>query len=349
MDTLTSNPQNEKSDEWLNYLLGMGAQLTNKGNIHSFDYIEEEYNALTESAVLVPLLSTTPLRITGKDRLDFLHGQVSNDVRNLNEGEHNTSLMLNVKGHVLAQMQIFRRAEDFFIAVEDGAGELVKSQFQAHIIFDQVEISDLNNTLVSMTLLGNKAIPLLQEIFCSVPEKNTFIYATLASKILINISQRSLFPAFDLHILKKDATILFDCLIKAGALPAGETLLNIARVEAGISSAAYEGGKGILPQEIGLEEAISYKKGCYLGQEIMARIEARGNLKRELITLLIEKKPYSNEKVVMANNKTVGKIGTLVNHPKQGYLALASLRKDVEGQLTIAGINAQKVLSRISY
>ncbi len=338
------------SGDWLEYLIGIGAQQTSKGSINNFGSLEKEYKAFRENAVLVPLLNTTPLKITGEDRLDFLHGQVSNEVKGLNVGEHNTSLMLNVKGHALAQMQIFRRTEDLFIVVESGAGALVKQQFKAHIVFEKVEIGDLRSTLASVTLLGSKSKQLLESALGKIPKENNFIYVPLASgKVLLNISWRSLYPAFDLYILKRDAPVLFNNLIKVGALPAGDELLNIARAEAGIANAAYEGGEGVLPQEIGLEKAISYQKGCYLGQEIMARIEARGNVRKELATLLLEKIPANNEKIVTTNGKSVGKIGTLVNHPSKGYIALASLRKDVAGPLTIADVKAQKILSDISY
>ena len=337
-------------DDWLKYLMGIGARQTSEGNISNFSSLVKEYKAFRESAVLVPLLSTTPLKITGEDRLDFLHGQVSNEVKGLKVDEHNISLMLNVKGHALAQMQVFRRTEDLFIAVESGAGELVKQQFAAHIVFDKVEISDLGDTLASMTLLGYKSKQLLGDNLGKIPQENNFIYIPLASsKVLLNISWRSLYPAFDLHVLKKDAPILFDSLIKAGAIPAGEELLDTARVEAGIANATYEGGEGALPQEIGLENAISYQKGCYLGQEIMARIEARGNVRKELAMLLLEEIPANNEKIVRANGQSVGKIGTLVNHPSKGYMVLASLRKDVKEPLMIADIKAQKILSDISY
>ena len=322
--------------DWLDYLQTLGAVGTTT-NVNNFGSLQKEYQALKKNAVLVPLLSNTPLKITGKDSLDFLHGQVSNKVKGLKEGEHNTSLMLNFKGHALAQMRVFKRAEDLFVVVESGLGEIVKKQLNAHIIFDQVEIEDLSNTLVSLTLLGNNAIQILQKLFSNLPSENNFIYIPLnGAKVLINSARRALYPAFDLHILKKDAIDLANLLLEVDATFAGEELLNIARVEAGIPNAAYEGGEGVLPQEIGLEEAISYNKGCYLGQEIMARIEARGNVHKELSILSFEKSPASNEKSIVANGKSVGKISTLINHPEKGFMALASLRKDVKGDLNVA-------------
>lgn len=306
------------------------------------DNLKNEYRALKEKAVLVPLLNATPLKIVGTDRIEFLHGQVSNDVKGLKENAYNTSLMLNVKGHVLSQMQVFKRSEDLFVTVEGGKGELVKQQFNNHIIFDQVEIHDLSDTLTSMTLLGKNALEILAATFDFIPQEGFFQYTPFnEAKVLINATKRGLLPAFDLHVLKKDAASLFELLYENDIVPAGEELLKVARVEAGIASASYEGGEGVLPQEIGLEWAISYNKGCYLGQEIMARIEARASPHKKLVTLFLEALPNSDERVLFAAGKNVGRLGTVVNHPQKGPMALASLRKDAQGELVVAGVKTR--------
>ena len=265
------------------YLSEHGAQ-TIEGRISSFSNLSSEVQALTIGAGLVPLLTTTPLRLIGADRLDFLHGQVSNEVKRLQPGETNTSLMLNVKGHALAQMRVYRREDDLFVAVEGGAGAFVQRELQVHIIFDQVELENLTDAITSFTLQGAKAQEVLKEVFdADLPNKGTFIQPLFESaKVLISSKKRSETGGYDLHVLSKDAPALFEKLEAAGATPAGEDALEAGRVAAGIASAQGEGGEGALPQEVGLEHAVSYRKGCYLGQEIMARIEARGKLRKGL-------------------------------------------------------------------
>ena len=107
----------------------LGTAQLRHGRVRRFgdagDNLAGEVSAL-ETAGLVPLLGTGSLRITGADRLDFLHGQVSNEVKRLKPGESRQALMLNVRGHALALMRVHRREDDLFVAVEGEAGAQAK-------------------------------------------------------------------------------------------------------------------------------------------------------------------------------------------------------------------------------
>ena len=282
-------------------------------------------------AGLVPLLSTTPLRLTEADRLDFLHGQVSNDVKGLQVGETNTSLLLNVKGHALAQMRVYRREDDLFVAVEGGAGDFVQRELQAHIIFDQVELETLAGAITSFTLQGEKAGEVLSDIFdTELPSEGSFVQPSFESaKVLVASVKRGAAGGFDLHVLSRDADKLFERLEQAGVAPVGEDALGAVRVAAGIASARGEGGEGALPQEVGLEHAVSYRKGCYLGQEIMARIEARGKLRKGLRGVKFDVLPGGETRDLTLDGKKVGRLGSVVEHPEFGVIGLASVRTEL--------------------
>ena len=286
------------------------------------------------TAGLVPLLGTGALRITGADQLDFLHGQVSNEVKRLKPGESRGALMLNVRGHALALMRVYRREDDLFVAVEGGAGAQVEAQLRAHIIFDQVELHNLADTLLTFTLQGTDVAEVLQRVFgthlTDLPEPDTFAQPLFASaKVLVGSAPRSRAGGYDLHVLSRDAGALVAALTESGAALAGEDALEALRIEAGIAGAELEGGEGVLPQEAGLEHAVSYRKGCYLGQEIMARIEARGNLRRRLVGLSLRGLPEADAKDLVQNGKTVGRLGGTAEHPRLGIIALASVRTEV--------------------
>ena len=303
-------------------------------------------------AALVPLLAVTPLRLTGADRVEFLHGQVSNEVKRLAVGEAIRALMLNVKGHALAGMRIYKREDDLFVAIEGGAGARVIQGLRAHIIFDQVELEDLSGTLASLTLQGEDAARVLTEVLGEVPQPGRFVQPPFASahsesaRVLVGETPRSLHGGYDLHVLTKDAPALFEALLNAGAAPAGEDALTLARVVAGIPAAETEGGEGVLPQEAGLEPWLSYRKGCYLGQEIMARIEARGNVRRELRRLRLSALPAAGARDIVQNGKVVGRLGAVATRPEEGVIGLGVVRKDVaaspsgEGGLEVGGVAA---------
>ncbi|MEX2542528.1 MAG: hypothetical protein WD314_11995, partial [Trueperaceae bacterium] len=140
-------------------------------------------------------------------------------------------------------------------------------------------------------------------------------------------------------------TALTAALTAAGAVAGGMAALRLGRVCAGLASAAGEAGEGVLPQEAGLEPLVSYRKGCYLGQEIMARIEARGKLRRELGALRLEREPEPGEREVRRDGRLVGRLGTVARHPESGVLALAVLRSDLDldSPVEAAGVPARRI------
>lgn len=296
----------------------------------------ENYDQLEQGALIFHYADTTPIRLTGADRHDFLHGQISNDVKGLQAGQTNSALMLNHKGHALALMQVFRRKDDIFVAVADRAGALVKQQLEQHIIFDQVNLQDLSDMISHYSLQGVQSETLLQHIFRDewvekgIKEGGFEQFPWQDGKVLIAPQHRSAQGGFDIFVLQRDAQALLEALQTQGASVAGEGMKELARVEAGNANVKNE-AKGVpIPQEAGLEKYISYHKGCYLGQEIMARLEARvisqGKLRRGLARVQLAE-PAS---VLSSKGVQVGHVSTLVRHPVGGYLALAILKKNVQ-------------------
>jgi tRNA-modifying protein YgfZ len=309
------------------FLMSRGAIFNRQGRLESVTSPYSEFAAL-ETATVVPLLGHTALRVTGTDRLDFVHGQLSNQVKQLQPNTFSENLLLNHKGHALAQMRVFRREDDLFLALEGNASEFVERELRAHIIFDQVELQNLSGTITSFTLQGKEAAKVLESL--GLPTGNTFTQVPFANaKLLIHAAKRTVAGGFDVHVLSKDAEALLQRLLESGATLAGEQALEMSRVEAGIPYAETEAGEGVLPQEAGLEPCVSYTKGCYLGQEIMARIEARGNLRRSLKKVRLEALPTLEERDIRLGDKVVGRLGKVVEHPNLGVIALAVLRNDL--------------------
>jgi folate-binding protein YgfZ len=326
------------------FLVQSGAHIL-EARVVSFGNTVAEYQAL-ESAVVVPLLGHAALRVTGDDRLDFVHGQVSNEVKRLKTDTLSQNLMLNYKGHALAQLNVFRREDDLFLAIEGGAGAFVERELKAHIVFDQVEVQNVSNQITSVSVQGSKAAQVLTSLTSELPTGIDFIQLPFASgKLLIHAARRSKAGGFDIHVLTRDAELLMQALLDAGAMLAGEKALTLSRIEALIPYAETEAGDGILPQECGLDYCVSYRKGCYLGQEIMARIEARGNLRRSLKGLRLSGMPVRRE--VLAKDKTVGQLGAVAEHPEFGVIALVILRNDIENvtHLTASGFQVQPFTS----
>ena len=318
-------------ESWLSSKVGV----LQVGRLHSLNNGKHLPN-LEKASMVVPLLATSALRVTGADRIDFVHGQVSNDVKRLQVGEYCDTLLLNYKGHALAQMRILRRQDDLLLFVEGGAGEYVRKELEAHIIFDQVELEALNWMILS--LQGSQSSNIIEQVLgIESPQGKDFSSINFkGNDVFVSFSKRSVQGGFDLVTEESCMVALVEVLLEADATLAGEDVLNLARVTAGIPHAEFEGGEGVLPQEAGLEPLISYTKGCYLGQEIMARIEARGNLRRSLQGLSLNTMPSPDMRDIQLNGKKVGRLGTVVEHPDLGIIALAILRDDIDPAATLS-------------
>jgi folate-binding protein YgfZ len=334
-------------DEWLTRGLGLGH--SPEEGVHAGPS-PAEIAALDEGALLVPLPDCGRLRLTGADRIDFLHGQISNDVRGMRPGTTNRSLLLNHKGHALAELRVLRFDERLEALVEDGLVETVERSLRQHIIFDQVELARPRDSLL-LTVQGPGVGDVLDRALSrdqasELPAAGDFTATAVGGRSLVVWrSSRSRAGGVDLLLEDAAAKQVVESILAAGAVPGSRSALDWARVAGGFATAAHEAGEGILPQEAGLEELVSYRKGCYLGQEIMARIEARGKLRRGLGALKLDREPVGGQREVVLDGKTVGRLGTTVRHPEHGLVALAVLRTDLppEAVLEVGEAPARQV------
>ncbi len=300
--------------------------------------------ATGDGALLVPLLSLTSLQITGGDRAGFLHGQLSNRVEGLAPGACNHTLQLNVRGQVVGEGVLCVRENDLFLAVDDGRGEAVRASLEGHVVFDDVTIHDLGAELAAITLQGNGAAEVLARALGTPPDVGTFArYAVGDAEVLAVARKRSRAGGFDVHLLTRQLPEVVGALRGAGARLAGVPALTLGRVLGGVPSVIREGGSGSLPQEIGLEDALSYHKGCYLGQEIMARIEGRGAVRKGLARLRLEgpgavlaSLAEREDRGLRVDDRDVGRLGSVARAPDGSWWGLAVLRRDLPSDASIA-------------
>jgi folate-binding protein YgfZ len=277
------------------------------------------------------------VRIHGPDRRDFLQGQLTSDVRTLPTGGWQRTLQLDHKGHVLASANLFVRTDDIFIDVEAGGDELLAS-LRRHVVFDQVKIEDLRGTLGALALVGRGVPALLARFGLAQPAGDAHVSGALAgASVLLGPAPWSPAPAVVVHLLDRDLDSVTTALATAGAVEGVASLALALRIEAGYATAA-DAGSGVLPQEIGLDGAVSYRKGCYLGQEIMARIEARGNLRRSAARLTLTSVPEEGVRDVVLDGRRVGRLGEPLGIDGR-VRALTALRTDLaaDARLSVGG------------
>ncbi|MEM7738863.1 MAG: hypothetical protein AAF267_24105 [Deinococcota bacterium] len=347
---------------FFDYFVREHGGVLSQDRVSHFGSTSRELAAINEAA-LIPLLDASVYTLTGEDRLEFLHGQVSNQVKGLKNNESNRNLNLNVKGQVQALARVYRLADQLVLTVDDGDGETMRQHLQQHIIFDQVVITPQDSLM--MSLQGSRVSKVLEQLNINVPQNQftdlhpakshavyQFNYA--GQTVLITAQARSISGGVDLVVPQVIVAEFANHLAEQGVTLAGQDALELARVAAGITSAKHESRGSTLPQVIGLDYAVSYNKGCYLGQEIMARIEARGNVRSQLMGIRLSEAP--NEPVIDGTSlissetgKSIGNASSILEHPELGWFGLASLRKDVAVGSTalLAPADAEQVAARV--
>ncbi len=257
------------------------------------------------------------VRITGPDASTYLQGQFSNDLSNTTQGSVVYGLWLNVKGKIQADSFVLRESDDSFLAISYACpSERLVELIEAHIIMDDVEVCELGEPFFGISLWGEAIDSLLSRFELEHPEVG--LYCSNGDAIAFQGRRDSsrnveflLFGATAKESLKDAEGIAHELSIR---------ILD----EFDLSRIALESGKFLvnrdilqsdLPQEVGLDEdAISYSKGCYIGQEVMARLKSMGRARRALKTLNLSSKPEEEAPFLILDQKgkKVGEIRRVV-------------------------------------
>ncbi|MFB9990731.1 YgfZ/GcvT domain-containing protein [Deinococcus oregonensis] len=277
------------------------------------------------------------LRITGADRVDFVQGQMTGDLRGAPTPGLVACTFLNVRGQIETFARAYRRTDDVYLHVDAGEAEALAARLKRYIIFDQVEVKDVPDDLRCVHVWPGASVAGWNE---AGPDVQTFELG--GGVVLIGRVNRTGATGLDLHYLTRHEEAVL-ALLDGEETPL--SALDTARIAAGIPDIARDGFTGTLPQEVGLDlggplPAISYRKGCYVGQEIMARLEARGNTRYHLARLSIEGQAgqgLTRGADILHGGKVVGQVGLNADG-----LALARLRKEIAdgAEVEVGGLSA---------
>lgn len=270
-------------------------------------------------------LPSSALRLTGADRLDFAQGQMTNDLKGAPTPGMVPACFLNARGQIEFFARVYKRADDLYLHLAAGEAPALAARLKKYIIFDQVEVQDLSDTLATVHVWGEE-VPGWDASGAAV---QTFTLA--GTEVLAARVNRSGRVGLDLHYLQaKEADVLAEL---GQERPLAD--LSHARIQTGLPDVSADHWQGYLLQEVGLGDAISYRKGCYVGQEIMARLEARGQTRYTLMALAGEGLPAHAE--VTSTGKVVGVTGE-----SAGTRALVRLRRELEpgAQVEVGGVAA---------
>jgi folate-binding protein YgfZ len=311
-----------------------------------------EHAALHESAGVLDLSYRSRLCLTGADRARLLHGQITNDVKKLRVGEGCYAALTTAKGKMQSDLNVFVLQDELLLDCEPGYTTPVAQRLEKYTVADDVQVVDIAPLYGLLSVQGPEATAAIHALglFAEIP-KSPFASvkvtdATLGEIYLMNHPRLGT-AGFDLFVPSVALAAMADKLIAAakaiGGRAVGWSAFEIARIEAGIPRFGVDMDETNLPQECGIEaRAISYNKGCYIGQEVLNRIHSMGHVNRELRGLRLaddlKSLPVNGDKL-FHHDKEVGYITSAVHSPRLNTnLALGYVRREVgaaETELTI--------------
>lgn len=251
----------------------------------------EAMAALRKGAAWAPRAGDR-LDLVGPDRVRFLHNLITCEVRELAAGSVARGFVTHVKGGVLADADVVALADRFRLVLPAGRAPAIHAHFERYRIAERVEIVERPD-LVALTLRGARAPELLAALAVPQLEPNDRRDAAIAGvRFGVRREARGREPRFELEVAAADGERFAVALGRAGepmrltAVP--PAALELARIEDGELAWGVDYGEENFPQETGEAAAVSYSKGCYLGQEVVARIHYRGAVQRVPCRLLAE-------------------------------------------------------------
>jgi len=255
-----------------------------------------EYQLLRSAAGLIDLPQRALLQFTGPDRLSFLQGMLSNDLRRLNPFDGQYAAILTQQGKVIADVRVLCAMNSFYLDFWEDLKSKVIAHLQRYLVADDVEIDDRSDAYTFLSIQGPRAEMLLQKLLSETPlptrPKQHAMIDIEGAAICIVRDDRACNPAFDLILPRASAIRVARLLTEAArqfsADWVGEEAQNILRVENGVPRYGLDFNENNLLLEVGIDDAVSFTKGCYLGQEIVERIRSRGHVNKKLCGLLLD-------------------------------------------------------------
>lgn len=250
-----------------------------------------EVGALRSGVGLFDRSFVARLELLGKDRQRFLHGLVSCDVKALTPGQGVYGFFTTQQGKVLAEVVVLALGDRLWLELPAGMGAEISDHLKKYLIADRVEVLPLADML-PISLLGPEAEGTLAGVV-EPPQGpwSTVRASVLGIEVCLERSPLAGLPGFTLWVSASVAGPLVEGLLALpGVAPVGRDAVEQVRVEAGVPAFGQDFGRDHFPQETGFEtQAVSYTKGCYLGQEVIARIHYRGKANRGVRRLVFDR------------------------------------------------------------
>jgi len=293
---------------------------------------QAELAALRAGCGVYDLGFRAKISLTGSDRVRWLNGMVTNNLRDLAEGHGVYAFLLNPQGHILGDLYAYNRGGTITVDTDRSQVEKILATFDHYIIMDDVEVKNLSEQMTAVGVAGPKARAVLEASGLKFPELQPLQLHSVECDCdcgcltcTIVRTDDTVADAYEIWLAPAHVKALWDALVAAGATPVGFEALELHRILAGIPLYGVDIRERDLPQETEQTRALNFSKGCYIGQEIVERIRSRGAVHRKFTAFVAE----SNASVaqgakIHVGEKDAGEITSVaVLHSAGGAKAVA--------------------------
>jgi folate-binding protein YgfZ len=309
----------------------------------------DQYNAARHSAAVIVRSSQGTLALTGRDRASFLHSLLTNDIALLGTGQGVYAAYLTPQGRMISDMRVIETGDRMLLNVERSVAGPLADRFEKLIFSEDVQAKEVSD-LAILGVYGPSAARMIQNATGISVAELTNQYDNITSDSLTIVRDDALgVPGYDLYVPAGDTDALCAKLVEAGAVEASEDTGETLRIEAGRPRFGVDMDTDTIPLEAGLENrAISFTKGCYVGQEVIVRVMHRGHgrVARRLVSIVLPNGtvPAHGDKI-HAGERVVGEITSATASPRLGApLALGYVQRDhatAGTELTVNGSQAR--------
>lgn len=284
-----------------------------------------EYEAVRgDGAGLIDLsASRGRIRVSGSEATMFLNGLITNDIKNATENNWLPAVFPTVQGRLIGAVRILRQDEGFLIDTESPAHEAILKTISRFTMAGDFRVSDVSTEMGLLTVQGKRATEVVEGVDAIV------VRATHTGE-----------DGFDLLVNASDISSVTENLIAAGAKPTSHDVFEMLRIEAGIPRHGQDMDETNIVLEANLDDAISYTKGCYVGQEIIIRIKHRGHVAKRLTGLRMNEPVESGETITSADGKEIGRVTSATYSPELEHpIALGYVRYEYLAPGTVVKVD----------
>ncbi len=313
------------TQEWTQYLSKAGAQFENNTVIH-FGQLDEERQQALQGDVITDLSHFGLIKVTGSDAKTFLQGQFTNDVRQVTAKLSQLSALCGPKGRILFSFRLFKRDDAYYLLLPRESVESMLKRLRMYVLRADAKLEEVSDSLSRIGVAGANGTQLLTDCLGFAPPVD--VDASLTENQVTVLRILGTQPRY--LVFGETLQNLWECVTQT-AHPAGAAVWQLLDILAGVPQIVPATAEEFVPQMVNYQVigGVSFKKGCYTGQEIVARMQYLGKLKRRLYLAKIDTAtvPQPGDALYVATGEqSVGKIVNAAVHPDGGVVVLAVIQ-----------------------